>query len=110
MADGKLFTFFFGRADDAFAPALPHPVVWKGANSQICHQMWQLYSHMACFSLRYDTSTQALPVKSFFLFCFLSFSFFLVHARAGKKKRSAPEEAATQAEKNGNSVLPIKTM
>lgn len=41
-----LFFFFFGRADDAFAPALPHPVVWNGANSQICHQMWQLYSHM----------------------------------------------------------------
>lgn len=31
---------------DAFTPALPHPVVWNGVNSQICHQMWQLYSHM----------------------------------------------------------------
>lgn len=33
--------------DDAFTPALPHPVLWNGVNSQICHQTWQLYSHMA---------------------------------------------------------------
>lgn len=46
MADKKPF-FFFGGADDAFTPALPHPVVRSGANSQICHLMWQLYSHMA---------------------------------------------------------------
>lgn len=36
----------FLSADDAFTPALPHPVIWNGVNSQICHQMWQLYSHM----------------------------------------------------------------
>lgn len=49
MADKKPYTFLFsfGWGDDAFTPALPHPVGWSGANSQICHQMWQLYSHMA---------------------------------------------------------------
>lgn len=36
----------FLSTDDAFTPALLHPVVWNGVNSPICHQMWQLYSHM----------------------------------------------------------------
>lgn len=84
MADRKLFTFFFffGRADDAFAPALPHPVVWNGANSQICHQMWQLYSHMAGPAAALLAFHCVMILQGSKIILFVLFSFLLFFSRA----------------------------
>lgn len=84
---------------DAFTPALPHPVVWNGANSQICHQMWQLYSHMVGLAAR----VLGFPATTLW--------YFKANAPIKMKEggNNSPEEVATQTEKDVKLLLPIKT-
>lgn len=85
---------------DAFTPALPHPVVWNGVNSQICHQMWQLYSHMVSL----DAALHGFTVTTLW--------YFKASAPIKMKEggNNSPEEVAPQTGKDGKSVLPIKTI
>lgn len=97
-------------AHDAFTPALPHPVIWNGTNSQICHHMWQLYSHMvgpAAVILGFTVTTlwsfkagapNEMNSIIFLLFVFF-YAFVSLKKKKKKRKRSAPEEAATQTER-----------
>lgn len=64
--------------------------------------------HLVCTAL-YDISRQALSVKWFHFVFFPLLPFACTHVEQ-RNQRSAPEEVATWAEKNENSVLPINTM
>lgn len=94
----RLTESFLSTAD-AFTPALPHPVVWNGANSQICHQMWQLYSHMVGLGAR----VLSFPATTLW--------YFKASAPIKMKEggNNSPEEEATQTEKDVKLLLPIKT-
>lgn len=94
----RLTESFLSTAD-AFTPALPHPVVWNAVNSQICHQMWQLYSHMVGLAAR----VLGFPATTLW--------YFKASAPIKMKEggNNSPEEVAMQTEKDVKLLLPIKT-
>lgn len=108
------FFFFFWSGGWCIHTSSPTScrMEWR-EQSDLSSDVAAIFTHggscrLVCTAL-YDISRQALPVKWFHFVFFLPLPSACMHVQQGNK-RSAPEEVATQAEKNENSVLPINTM